>query len=351
MNDLSQTIISEINKAGPVRFDRFWYMALAHPEHGYYMTRDPFGRGGDFTTAPEISQLFGEIIGVWAVDMWEKLEQPQKLHILECGAGRGTLMADLMRITRHIPQFNLAVDVHLLEISPVLKLSQEKALGEYAPTWHKSLETVPLDAPLLVIGNEFLDALPVRQFEMTGEGWRERYVVHQDGEFVLSLDVDDVPKDVVKQLDEFKMGAKIGDVLELAQARENFVGQICRMLKVNSGAALFIDYGHIKTALGDTVQAVKDHKFINILEDVGNVDITSHVDFEPLCNIVIDQGMQVFGPVEQGAFLYGLGIEQRVQALLSQADERQALDIKSGLSRLTAPDQMGKLFKVMGITP
>ena len=320
---------------GPIDVGQFMAIALGHTEFGYYVKKDPLGRGGDFTTAPEVSQMFGEMIGVWCADVWMQLGSPKKFTLLECGPGRGTLMADIMRATKGVDGFHDAAEIHLLEISPVLKQKQIETLGEFKVTHHETLEDVPTQ-PLIVVANEFLDALPFRQYMKLKSGWAER-VITEDFKFGLKPAANAfIPK-------EFQ-NAKEGEIFESAPARISFVKNISELLKKNTGAVLMIDYGHAKSGLGDTFQAIYKHKYANVLEHIGDADLTSHVDFEALKQAA---DVQVHGPVEQGAFLKDMGIEIRAEILSSRAD---AGDISSALKRLTDSGQMGALFKVMGLS-
>lgn len=338
--ELEEYLRVHIAQHGPLDIGQFMALALGHPQHGYYMKQDPFGADGDFTTAPEISQLFGEILGAWGADIWMQTGQPAAFTLLECGPGRGTLMADMLRATHQIPGFHEAVSIHLLETSPVLKEVQAERLADYEPHWHETLESVPGDAPLIVIGNEFLDALPVRQFVRTAEGWAERVVGQEDDSFVFGLKAAGPV-----ELPEAPEGA----VYEIAPARTAFVENLCKILEQNGGVALFIDYGHDRSASGDTVQALYKHEYVSPLEHIGDADLTAHVDFQAIGEAATHKGAEVFGPVEQGVFLKNLGIEQRAQYLRQKADDSQAEELQSGLHRLTHSDQMGALFKVMGV--
>ncbi len=354
MNNLRDYLVNHIKAHGPIDVGQFMSIALGHPQLGYYMKKDPFGRGGDFTTAPEISQMFGEVIGAWVADVWMQMGSPAKFTLLECGPGRGTLMADILRATKGVKGFHEAARVHLLEISPVLKEKQRQTLlcpphppakaglslsprgegwGEGDIIWHSTLETVPTDQPLIIVANEFLDALPVRQFQKTEDGWVER-VIDTDLKFGLKKASSPlIPK-------EFQ-GAREGDIFEIAPSRIQFIRDLSGMLKRAGGAALVIDYGHVKFGIGDTFQAMHKHKFVHVLEHIGDADLTSHVDFEALSQAV---DIDVWGPVEQGPFLKAIGIDRRAAYLSGKAN------VESALKRLTDSDQMGSLFKVIGFS-
>lgn len=284
----------------------------------YYATRDPLGSAGDFTTAPEISQMFGELVGAVLVDCWRRAGAPGNVRYVELGPGRGTLASDALRVMRSA---GLAPPVHLVETSPVLREAQAATLG--AVTHHDRIGDLPGDAPLLVVANEFLDALPVRQ-EIAGA---ERHVEWiGDG---LAFDRD-------------------GEVIETSPARDGAVQALAEGLVPLGGMALIIDYGHERTAPGDTLQAVRGHRFAPVLAEPGEQDLTSHVDFERVAVVAREAGAFVAGPAEQGAWLERLGIQARARALANASPDRAA-EIEEARARLCRPDQMGSLFKVLAI--
>ncbi len=333
MDEILKNLIRE---KGPIDIAEFMGLALGHPAHGYYMKGDPFGARGDFTTAPEISQMFGEMVAAWIMDVWQQMGSPV-FTLLECGPGRGTLMADIMRATKNVPGFYDSAKVHLLEISPALRAMQAAALENYAPEWHVNLETLP-DRPMIVVANEFLDALPVRQLIHTADGWKERVVGIANGNF--AFDTKELPFNL-------PVDAAEGAIFEISPVRSQFVTDLVKKL---NGAALIIDYGHSESGIGDTLQALKSHKYISPLEEVGNADLTTHVDFHAVKLAAEAAGAEVSGPVEQGAFLKDLGIGQRAEILTLRATPAQKFDIEKALQRLVDPSQMGSLFKVMGLT-
>ncbi|MBP7721937.1 MAG: SAM-dependent methyltransferase [Alphaproteobacteria bacterium] len=333
MDEILKNLIRE---KGPIDIAEFMGLALGHPAHGYYMKGDPFGARGDFTTAPEISQMFGEMVAAWIMDVWQQMGSPV-FTLMECGPGRGTLMADIMRATKNVPGFHDSAKVHLLEISPALRAMQAAALENYAPEWHVNLETLP-DRPMIVIANEFLDALPVRQLIHTADGWKERVVGIANGNF--AFDTKELPFNL-------PVDAAEGAIFEISPVRSQFVTDLVKKL---NGAALIIDYGHSESGIGDTLQALKSHKYISPLEEIGNADLTTHVDFHAVKLAAEAAGAEVSGPVEQGAFLKDLGIAQRAEILTLRATPAQKFDIEKALQRLTDPSQMGSLFKVMGLT-
>lgn len=342
-SSLHNILVTEILEQGPMNVERFMAQALAHPEHGYYMKQDPFGVDGDFTTAPEISQMFGELVGAWVADVWVQMGCPSSFTFLECGPGRGTLTADVMRVTKAVPGFHSAVHIHLLETSPVLKAKQHETLSAYKPVWHESLDAVPDRGPVIIIANEFLDALPIRQFQKIGKGWQERMVDYNQTEgfrFVsVSSDLDISDKAPI---------AGSGDVFEFSPVRTEMFQKLCEIVKANTGGALFIDYGHLKSGLGETLQALYKHQYTDVFDHIGDADMTAHVDFDSLVQTAKALDIYVSDVIEQGSFLKNLGILYRARALMSKADEMQKKDITAALHRLIDSDQMGSLFKVLG---
>jgi len=334
---------------GPMTVAGFMAEALTHPQHGYYVTRDPLGAAGDFITAPEISQVFGELVGLWLAEAWRQSGSPTTANLVELGPGRGTLMADILRVAKMMPGFEQAVSVHLVEASPPLRGKQREALGDRAVTWHDSLETVP-DGPTFLIANEFFDALPIHQLMRTEEGWRERVVAVQDDDTLIfglspgaSPLVSLVPPDV-------RDSAKPGEIFELSPVSIAIMRQICSRISTG-GAALIIDYGHPESATGDTLQAVSNHEFADILAAPGSADITAHVDFEMLARAAREEAAVAFGPVAQGSLLTRLGIDVRRQQLSKRVAPAQAKAINSAIGRLIGPKEMGTLFKALAVLP
>jgi NADH dehydrogenase [ubiquinone] 1 alpha subcomplex assembly factor 7 len=338
MTPLGKRLAREIEATGPMPIARYMAECLAH----YYAARDPLGRGGDFTTAPEISQVFGELIGAWIADLWLRAGAPSRVRLVELGPGRGTLMADLWRATARAPGFHAAASVHLVETSPALREAQATRVPHAA--WHARLEEVPDDAPLLLVANEFFDALPVRQLVNTPAGWRERMVGHEQGRFV---DVaGPMPLDAL--VPSSLRSAPAGSVFELAPAGTAIATEIGARLDAHGGAALVIDYGHSGPATGDTLQAVKDHAFADPFSDPGEADLTTHVDFTAMR--LAARPARAWGPIVQGEFLTALGIAARTEALAARAAREQAELLRSGTARLTRDDAMGSLFKALALT-
>lgn len=328
---LSRIIAAEIRENGPMPLDRYMALCLGHPVHGYYMNRDPFGIEGDFITAPEISQMFGELIGVWCIATYESLGAPEHFNLVELGPGRGTLMADLLRAAAKAPGFGKRARLHLVETSPVLRRIQRERLGD-RPVWHDTFTSIPA-VPMILIANEFFDALPTRQFECRGGKWFERRVgLSAGGRLVIGL------AQTVEPLEP----AADGTIVERAPDRLAMAHEIGRRLAAAPGAALIIDYGHAASGHGDTLQAVQKHEFTGLLDAPGEADITAHVDFEALKNAFDRTGCTVHGPITQGEFLTALGIELRAGKL--------GEDARLAAERLAGEGQMGNLFKVMAVT-
>ena len=334
---------------GPITIERYMALCLGHPVHGYYRTRDPLGAAGDFTTAPEISQIFGELLGLWTAEVWYGLGRPAPFRLVELGPGRGTLMADALRALRAAaPDCLAAADLHLVETSPALRRLQAERLAEAAPRFHDTVASLP-DAPLLVIANEFFDALPARQFVRTARGWCERRVgLTPDGDaLAFGLDPEPDPRLAAE--------APVGAVLTLPSQALAVVRDLSRHLVARGGALLAIDYGYDSSAdrpgLGDTLQAVAGHRFADPLLRPGEADLTLHVDFGALARAAMSEGASIQGPVTQRDFLLSLGLDPRAERLKARATPAQAEAIDAAVARLTDPDPrgMGALFKVLGV--
>jgi SAM-dependent MidA family methyltransferase len=340
---LQKRLKAGIAAQGPLDIGRFMSLSLEQ----YYGTRDPFGAAGHFTTAPEISQMFGEMIGAWSAQVWIDMGRPERLTLLECGPGRGTLMADVLRATRGLAGFHAALDIRLLEMSPVLRGKQAEMLKGFSPVWLDDLAALP-DSPVILLANEFLDALPVRHIEFSGGQWQERAVGLEKG--TLTFTHIPAPPELLALIPPILPAPKEGDILELSPDRAAFMETVFALLKSNTGAALFLDYGYARPAYGETLQALYKHEFCPVLEHVGEADITAHVDFSAIQRAAGDAGVQVFGPAGQGDFLKALGIEARCAMLMKTASPSQAEVLRKALHRLTHSDEMGTLFKVMGLT-
>lgn len=353
MSALAAILRQRIEKEGPIPVADYMAAALGHPEHGYYMRREPIGAAGDFVTAPEVSQMFGEIVGLWCVSVWEQMHQPDPFAFVELGPGRGTLMADVLHAVRIRPAFTAAARLRLVETSPALSEHQRRALSGRGGTWHETFAEAASaggDMPLIVIANEFFDALPVHQLERTAEGWRERLVGldGESGRFRFEAGAEETPlADLVPLA---LRDAPVGSIFEVSPAGRELAGEIAGRIVRSGGAALVIDYGHGASAVGETLQAVRRHRYTGVLDDPGEADITAHVDFDALAQAAAQAGARVYGPVPQGALLRHLGIEARAAALLRAASPAQARDIPAALRRLIAPEEMGTLFKALAMT-
>jgi SAM-dependent MidA family methyltransferase len=331
---------------GPMGIDRFMTLCLVHPRHGYYMGRDPLGHAGDFITAPEVSQMFGELIGVWCAAMWHAMEAPSAVDLVELGPGRGTLLADLVRAAAVMPGMKEALRIHLVEVSPALRERQRATLARtgLALAWHDRLEDVP-PGPALIVANEFFDALPVRQFVKGKEGFHER-VVGLGLEEALAFGV--APETVAEELlPAWAREAAEGAVAEVSPAREAVAEALGRRLASEGGAALLIDYGHSRPGLGDTLQAVRKHRSVDPLAAPGESDLTAHVDFSALAAALARGGAAVHGPITQGRFLLAMGLVERLEVLKARGDQRQRIVLNRAAQRLASGAAMGELFKVI----
>lgn len=352
---LARRLAARIAREGPISLAGYMAEVLAHPSQGYYSRQDPFGATGDFVTAPEISQMFGELIGLWCVDSWQRLGSPASLQLIELGPGRGTLLVDALRAAALVPAFGAAVQIHLVEISPTLRALQRERLADLNVTWHDNLGEVP-EAPSVLIANEFFDALPVRQFERTDGGWAERVVAlaepwhpEKDGtpRFAFALAAPNPMID--RLLPKSVAGAPCGALVEICPSGISLASEIGRRLTAQGGAALIVDYGHAESRTGASLQALRRHAPQDVLEAPGSADLTAHVDFAALSRAAGESGARSFGPVTQADFLQTLGIETRSARLKARATPPQAEEIDSALRRLTGADQMGALFKVLGL--
>ena len=349
MSPLGRLLRRRIAAHGPLTVAQYMAECLGHPRFGYYMTSDPLGAAGDFVTAPEISQMFGELVGLWCAEVWRAAGAPDPVILGELGPGRGTLMNDAVRAARTVPAFSAALRLHLVETSPVLRACQEAALGDAggrpAPLWHDHFSGLP-EGALLLVANEFFDALPVRQFQRTAAGWRERLVDAGDGGFRLVL----APGTQAALVPEALRGAAEGSICEVSPDAVALARAIAERLVRCGGAALIVDYGHAESAVGDTLQAVKGHARFEVLSAPGSADITAHVDFAALGRAARRAGARVHGPVPQGRFLESLGIGVRARELAAGASPEQGADVDAARRRLTGADGMGALFKVMAVT-
>ncbi len=329
-----QRLRNLIESEGAISIATFMAIANTH----YYATRDPLGRSGDFTTAPEISQMFGELIGLWMVELWQRAGSPD-VALVELGPGRGTLMTDIRRAVAHVPGL-AGAPVHLVETSPALRTAQAQRLPD--AVWHDSIATLPEARALLVVANEFFDALPVRQFIKSPDGWRERVVAVEGGRFISATGRAATDHLIAPAL----AASPDGSIVEASPANLALAEELAGRIASQGGGALIIDYGHEGPATGDTLQAVKDHRYADVFEDVGDADLTTHVDFTALRWAVEAAGCCAFGPVEQGTLLAMLGIYERAERL-KHANPSRSTAIDDDVRRLIAPEAMGRLFKAM----
>jgi NADH dehydrogenase [ubiquinone] 1 alpha subcomplex assembly factor 7 len=343
MTPLGRKLAQHIATSGPLTVADFMAACLADREHGYYTRRDPLGAAGDFITAPEISQMFGELLGLWAAQVWDAMGRPAPVIFAELGPGRGTLMADALRaIGKAAPDFAGALRLHLVEINAALRERQAIALSGAAPVWHHRYEDVPA-GPLLLMANEFVDALPVRQFVREGRVWRERMVRLDSAKerFVFASG----PETTLPLRDDAPEGA----FCEVRPAADDLAAWLAQRVCRHGGAALLVDYGSAASGLGDTLQAVRHHRVADPLDDPGDVDLTAHVDFQALARAARRGGARADGPVPQETFLRRLGIDARAAVLLRQADKSQATKISEAYRTLIGAERMGRVFKALAI--
>ena len=322
-----------IATSGPISL--MHYMGEANAR--YYASRDPLGVAGDFITAPEISQVFGELLGLWLADMWQRAGSPTPIAYVELGPGRGTLASDALRVMKHV---GLEPEVHFVEGSDALRRAQLAAVPQ--AQWHHDLAGLPQEIPILVVANEFLDALPVRQLVKTAQGWRERMVAADGNRFICVA--GDLPMDAAVPRD--RRDAQEGTIIETSPAAAAAVSEIAARLGTQGGAALFVDYGHSAVRSGSTLQAVRAHHKVDPFVEPGEADLTAHVDFATLGPLAAASGAAWLGTVPQGAFLRTLGVDLRIAALASAAPHRTE-EFRGAAERLVAADQMGELFKVL----
>ena len=349
LTPLEARLKERIARDGPIRVHDYMKACLGDRRSGYYPTHQPIGRKGDFITAPEISQMFGELIGVWAASVWQAMGAPSSITIAELGPGRGTLMADALRVFRTVPKLAESLTTALIETSPVLREAQRETLSASpAPLrWFESIEEVP-QGSLILIANEFVDALPIRQFVRAGGIWRERAVsIGSDGAFAFCAGdpagADDLPGALRT------IAAEEGAIVETRPAATALVETLDARARQAPLAALLVDYGHAKSGLGDTLQAVRHHRFADPLVAPGEADLTAHVDFAALREAAIPLGLAPYGPMPQGEFLLKLGLAARLERLVRAATADQKEALLSGAARLADPRQMGVLFKVLAL--
>ncbi|WP_296736820.1 class I SAM-dependent methyltransferase [Mesorhizobium sp.] len=348
MTGLKDRIAGLIGAVGPIPVSEYMALCLFDPEHGYYTTREPFGAAGDFITAPEISQMFGELVAVWLYQAWNDSGRPQPSTFAEIGPGRGTLMKDMLRTwSRLDPTLTAGASFAMIETSPRLAEIQKQTLSSQSARldWHQTIDTLP-NRPLFIVGNELFDAVPIRQFVHAGADWRERMVGLDDDDNLQffagagSVEAALLPDDATD--------APQGAIAEVAPARTALMSAIAGPIAARGGAGLFIDYGHLRPGIGDTLQALRKHEHENVLANPGEADLTAHVDFAALASAVKAHGLET-ELTTQGEFLLGLGLLERAGSLGANADGPTRQAISDAVERLAGPDAMGELFKVLKI--
>jgi NADH dehydrogenase [ubiquinone] 1 alpha subcomplex assembly factor 7 len=350
----SSLLQSEIRKliksSGPMPVWRYMELCLMHPEHGYYLSRDPLGREGDFITSPEVSQMFGELLGLWAASVWKAIGSPPLLRLVELGPGHGTMMADALRALRVLPPLYQSLSIHLVEVNPVLRDKQKATLsGSRNASWHEVIDDVP-DGPAVIFANEYFDVLPIHQMVKRENGWHERTVeLDSDGKLVFGAAPEPTPRFEVL-LPPLIRAAPLGAIFEWRPDTE--IMKIANRVRDQGGAALIIDYGHLRSDAGDTFQAIARHSFADPLKNPGQTDLTAHVDFQSMVRAAEDLGTRVHGPVTQGEFLRRLGIETRATTLMAKAAPEIAEDIEGAMKRLVGGGRtgMGEMFKVLAVS-
>lgn len=350
MTRLKTRIVELIKATGPIPVSEYMALCLFDVSDGYYTTREPFGAAGDFITAPEISQMFGELIAVWLYETWAAIGRPMPVTIAEIGPGRGTLMKDMLRTLSQLdPGLTAAASLAMIETSPRLADVQKQTLAGTAADidWHETIDTLP-QTPLLIVGNELFDAVPIRQFIRAGAGWRERMVGLDDQDNLRffagagSVDPSLLPDDAAD--------AQQGAIVEIAPARTALMAVIAERISRHGGAGLFLDYGHLQPGVGDTLQALRQHNHEDVLANPGEADLTSHVDFAALATTARAHGLDA-RLAAQGDFLLGMGILERAGRLGAGADEAAREKIAGAVERLAGPRAMGELFKVLAVLP
>jgi NADH dehydrogenase [ubiquinone] 1 alpha subcomplex assembly factor 7 len=345
--EIADKITKRIRTEGPLTVAAYMAMAQHDPESGYYARRSPIGVAGDFTTAPEISQVFGELIGLWCAELWERIGRPDPVVLAELGPGRGVLMGDLLRAAGTVPEFRRALRVFLVEASPVLRAEQERRLRQAEPVWVSRVEVLP-DGPMLMVANEFLDALPIRQFVRGASGWSERMVAVDPEDQLVFLDG---PESLVASLlvPASLRQSSPGTIAEICPAALALAGSLGARLARQPGAALFVDYGYFPTAPGPTLRALQRHRSVCALAAPGIADLSAHVDFAAFTKAARAAGGEIYGPISQGRFFTALGAGLRLAALSARASPAQRRSLESGVKRLLDPGEMGELFKVVAL--
>lgn len=353
MTPLDGLVRRMIAQDGPMPVAQFMALALQHPDHGYYRQAAPIGRAGDFITAPEISQVFGELVGLWLASAWDQASQPKRCYLVDAGPGRGVLMVDALRAAkRTMPDFAKAAMLYLLESNHTLRAVQDQALSDVYPYWVDSLDSIP-NGQLFLVANEFLDALPVQQLVMTEQGWRERVVGCDAEERLFFAAGGDPTGSLMAAGLRVPPDAGIGDIHEVQPVALAFVRELAERLASRRGAALIVDYAATPSSEGkagrSTLRGIRGHRLVDPLSKLGETDLTVDVDFAAIASVAREAGAAVHGPVPQGEFLQALGVEARRAALKRSATPEQAVEIDTAIDRLVDPAAMGTVFKAMAI--
>ena len=349
MSALAEALRRRIAANGPITVAQYMEAALHDPGHGYYRVHDPFGREGDFVTAPEISQMFGELLGAWCVATWQQMGAPDMVHLVEIGPGRGALMADALRASAHAPDFTAARRVHLVETSPVLQALQQERLAGTGAVWQETLDQLP-SGPALILANELFDALPVRQLVRRADTWVERRVGLDEAQTRFCFVADERPSPAAVLVPAALADAPEGSLVEVSPVMIELMDLLAQRLVAQGGAALIIDYGPARPVGGETLQAIRAHHRHDVLDAPGEADLSAHVDFSTLARTAREAGASVHGPLAQGKLLHALGIKARTGALAAKAAPRQRAALDAALARLTGIDAMGALFKGLAVT-
>jgi NADH dehydrogenase [ubiquinone] 1 alpha subcomplex assembly factor 7 len=345
---LRAKLAERIRREGPLSVAAFMAAALHDPEAGYYPRRNPLGQAGDFITAPEISQIFGELIGLCLAEWWDRAGRPEPVTLAELGPGRGTLMHDFLRAAATVPGFRAAISLYLVEASPVLRTAQEQRLAAFGPRFVDRIDALP-DGPLLLVANEFLDALPIRQLVRRRAHWAERLVMLDCEGRLVFADGPDSPAATLLVPPELRQEPP-GTLVEICPAAAALAAAIGERLVRHPGAALFIDYGYFPSRPGPTLAALRAHAPVGVLDEPGGADLSAHVDFAAFAESARAAGAAVHGPMPQGRFLASLGAEARLATLSARADPARRAELASGVTRLLDPAGMGNLFQVLALT-
>lgn len=349
MTELKEKIKARIAAEGPLPVAHYMAQCLGDPDRGYYRTQEPFGSEGDFITAPEVSQMFGELVGAACVAAFQALGEPEAFNLVELGPGRGTLMADLLRTASLRPGFVAAAQLNLVETSPRLRKIQQATLAgaPLKPAFHDAVEDIP-EGPFILVANEFFDALPIHQFVRTPDGWQARVVgLDPGGELAFGAGTARIPDSDIPA--DFR-NAPPGTILETQPAANAIAEALGHRLARDGGAAIIIDYGYLKSATGDTLQALYRHAYDDVLAHPGEADLTAHVNFEALAGAALRGGAASHAFLTQGEFLLRSGLLERAGSLGTGKTHEEQEAIRDAVERLAAPAQMGNLFKVLALS-